>query len=489
MHTDQSPAPNAARLAAQGRAPEPGERRLLLAVDAPSLLHRNHHARAHTDLRDRHGRPAWALHGMLRQILEAVDLFAPDALLFGLDDRVSSQRERFYPGYKAGRAAKDATLVDQLDRAGALLDALGFLTLTPRGLEADDVNASAAAWAVEHDWRCVLITSDRDSFAHISEHTQVLRLINGGISASPLLNPARLEALYGVPAHHYLEFAALRGDASDNLPGVPGIGEKTAPLLLSQMGSMQAVWADIDHCGGANLVATLDSYCEEHGLRRIGSTLLKRLSAPGARERYQFNLAIMSGRTDLDLGLTPDVPGSRGLLPLDHERVARVVDFLGVGSTTALALRVLTEPPASAPGPSPVSSPGPERIVVAGMCVRDERGHLLVVRKASSKLFQLPGGKLEPGETPLAAGLRETREEVGLELTDVEELGRFEAPAANEPGAIVESTIFTAATSGTPVAAAEIAEARWIDPAAPDVALAPLLELRVLPALLADAVG
>ena len=127
MHTHPTPAQSATPASVSPS----GERRLLLAVDAPSLLHRNHHARAHTDLRDRHGRPAWALHGMLRQILEAIDLFAPDAVIFGLDDRVTSQRERFYPDYKAGRAAKDATLVDQLDRAGALLDALGFLHADP----------------------------------------------------------------------------------------------------------------------------------------------------------------------------------------------------------------------------------------------------------------------------------------------------------------------------------------------------------------------
>ena len=93
----------------------------------------------------------------------------------------------------------------------------------------------------------------------------MLRLITGGIAGSPLLNPARLHAMYGVAAEHYLEYAALRGDASDNLPGVPGIGEKNAAVLLSQMGSMQAVWADIEHCAGATLVATLDSYCEEAG--------------------------------------------------------------------------------------------------------------------------------------------------------------------------------------------------------------------------------
>lgn len=321
--------------------------RLLLTVDAPSLLHRNHHARAESELRDRAGRPAWALHGMLRQILEAIDQFAPDAVLFGLDDRRSSVREQAYPAYKAGRAAKDPALVDQLERAGALLDALGMRTVTPAGLEADDVNASAATWAEAAGWHCVIITSDRDSFAHISDSTQVLRLINGGISASPLLNPARLRALYGIAAEHYLEYAALRGDASDNLPGVPGIGEKLAPVLLSEMGSMQAVWADIDHCAGATLVATLDSYCQEVGRPRIGASVLKRLATPAARERFEFNMSMMSGRTDLDLGLTPDVPGSPGLLPLEPDRVSRVVGYLGVPSTTQLALRVLTEPPAS----------------------------------------------------------------------------------------------------------------------------------------------
>ena len=321
--------------------------RLLLAVDAPSLLHRNHHARAESALRDRGGRPAWALHGMLRQILEVIDQFAPDAVVFGLDDRSSSVRTEAYPAYKAGRRVKDPALVDQLDRASVLLDALGLCTVTPPGLEADDVSASAAAWAERSGWHCVIVTSDRDSFAHISTRTQVLRLIDGGIAGSPLLNPARLHTLYGVAAEHYLEYAALRGDTSDNLPGVPGVGEKTAPVLLSQMGSMQAVWADIDHCGGATLVATLDSFCEEAGLRRVGAGLLKRLSASGARERYEFNLSIMSGRSDLDLGLAPDVPGTPGLLPLDPDRVARVVGHLGVPSTTQLALRVLTEPPAS----------------------------------------------------------------------------------------------------------------------------------------------
>ncbi|WP_246004076.1 hypothetical protein [Nocardioides marmoriginsengisoli] len=119
-------------------------------------------------------------------------------------------------------------------------------------------------------------------------------------------------------------------------------------MLLDQVGSMQAIWADIDQNEGRVLIATLDAWAAETGGRRMGATVVRRLSAPGARERYDFNVRIMSGRDDLDLGLTPDVPGSPGLLPLEIERVQRVVGFLNVEATTSLALRVLSSDPASA---------------------------------------------------------------------------------------------------------------------------------------------
>ncbi len=107
---------------------------------------------------------------------------------------------------------------------------------------------------------------------------------------------------------------------------------------------MQEVWADLEHCDGATLAAALDAHCAEGGLRRISAGLLKRLREPGARERFEFNLTIMAGRADLDLGLRPHDPGSPGLLPLDPGRVRRVVGHFGVEATTELALRVLTGP-------------------------------------------------------------------------------------------------------------------------------------------------
>lgn len=124
--------------------------------------------------------------------------------------------------------------------------------------------------------------------------------------------------------------------------------------------------------------------------------------------------------------------------------------------------------------------------VVAAVCLRDERGWVLTVRKSGTESFMLPGGKIEPGETAYDAGVREVREEVGLDLDGLTPLGHFVADAANEPGHLVDSTVFTADLPGPPTASGEIVELRWIDPVAPHdsgLRLAPLLLDHVLPAL------
>lgn len=122
--------------------------------------------------------------------------------------------------------------------------------------------------------------------------------------------------------------------------------------------------------------------------------------------------------------------------------------------------------------------------MVAAVCLRDDAGRLLAVRKHGTTRFMQPGGKLEPGETPAQAAVREVREELGLDV-EVRFLGEFVTDTANEPGAVLESTVFTAELTGEPVAAAEIAELRWVEPDATDPDLAPLLRDHVLPVLAA----
>jgi len=124
-------------------------------------------------------------------------------------------------------------------------------------------------------------------------------------------------------------------------------------------------------------------------------------------------------------------------------------------------------------------------VEVVGAVIRDAAGRLLTVRKRGTQRFMLAGGKREPSEDDLTALTRELREELGVTLAAATLLGRFEAPAANEPGATVRSSAYLVEISGEIVVQAEIEELLWIDPAAPpDVPIAPLLAGQILPALL-----
>jgi 5'-3' exonuclease len=217
---------------------------VLLAVDGNSLAHRAWHAYERSGMTAPDGRPIFAVYGFLALLAGIVDKTRPDALVVGFDDRTSSARRDRYPAYKAGRAAKDPDLYAQLDDIAAVLNALAVTVIVPAGLEADDVLGSAAAAAEQAGWRCVIATSDKDAFALITDTTTVLRLVSGLDNAQEI-TPAGLAGLYGgVTPDQWLDYVALVGDTSDNLPGVAGIGPKTAPKLLNQLGTVDAALAD-----------------------------------------------------------------------------------------------------------------------------------------------------------------------------------------------------------------------------------------------------
>ncbi len=260
-----------------------------MVVDGNSLLHRAHHAHEYSGQRDAAGRPVWALRGMVASIGGAAARLAPDAVMVGFDCPGDSWRKGEYPSYKAGRREKSPDLVDQLAGAPDLLRASGFAVVQHDGWEADDVLASAAAMARSREWRCTVVTSDRDSFALIDETTSVLRVIVGGIDASPLLTPARLPAVCGVAAGQYRDYAAVRGDTSDNLPGALGIGAKTAAKLLATFRRVGDAYAAIEDGREDEVVAV------------IGTAATKRLADPLARENVARNLRLMAMREDLEL--------------------------------------------------------------------------------------------------------------------------------------------------------------------------------------------
>jgi 8-oxo-dGTP diphosphatase len=124
----------------------------------------------------------------------------------------------------------------------------------------------------------------------------------------------------------------------------------------------------------------------------------------------------------------------------------------------------------------------PEPIRIAAALIDDGAGNMLLVRKAGTTAYMQAGGKIEPGETPLEALRRELAEEIGLAITDARQLGRFQAPAANEPGRVVEAELFHLTARHDPAIAAEIEEAIWVEIArASDLPLAPMTREHVLP--------
>jgi DNA polymerase-1 len=291
---------------------------VLLAIDGNSLVHRSYHALART------GAATWAVRGLLTQLVAAVDRIRPVAVVVGFDDPSRSLRRERWPQYKAQRLCKLDTLVSQLAHAARALRELGVAVVVPPGLEADDVLASAASFARCHGLRTVLATSDRDAFALIDEATTVLRIVNGGADASPIMTTDRLVLLLGIRPAQYCDYAALRGDASDNLPGVRGIGPRTAARLLCEFGTAAAAFDDL----GAVRA-------------RLGAGVAARLADPAARATWELNCQVMAMHDALDLGL--DVSAGPGVLPLAASQVDSVFRAHGLMWTSAQAVRVLAD--------------------------------------------------------------------------------------------------------------------------------------------------
>ncbi|MFD0523746.1 5'-3' exonuclease [Paractinoplanes durhamensis] len=282
---------------------------MLLVLDGNSLLHRAYHAGAFEGMTAPDGSPIWALRGLIGYLARAAAHVQPDAVMVGFDCPVSSARRTQFPGYKAHRPDKPDDLTAQLAAAPALLTEAGVCTVVPPAYEADDVLASGAALARAAGWESVLMTSDRDAFALIDETTSVLRVRNGGFDEAVLIDAAALPALYGVLPSQYQDFAALRGDPSDNLPGVRRFGATTAKKLLTAFGTVEAAWES----------------SPEDLRAAVGDQATTNFTAPAAREIINRNRSLMAMRHDLTL---PALTGAR--LPLDYLTMRQALRARGI---------------------------------------------------------------------------------------------------------------------------------------------------------------
>ncbi len=273
-----SPAPRAQAVPAPARS-------TLLAVDGNSLAHRAFHAYGRVDAFG--GAPRGGLYGFVALLCAICDKVGADAVVVGFDCRAGSYRKQRHPAYKANRVEKDPALYDLLDEAPTVLVELGIPVIVPQGWEADDVVGSAAATAERSGWRCVVATSDRDAFALISDATTVLRL-RSGLDNAVEMTPAVLRRDVGIAPEQYVEFAALRGDTSDNLGGIPGIGPSRAKALLGVYATVADAVAD-------------PMGCRSVLGRTLGQALIDDLASDASV--FRRNVELMSVRKDLPFDL------------------------------------------------------------------------------------------------------------------------------------------------------------------------------------------
>jgi DNA polymerase-1 len=218
----------------------------------------------------------WAVYGFLALLAGICDIAKADGLVVAFDSDKDSMRASLYGGYKATRSEKPAELRAQMIDIKAVLAQLGVCVVEAAGLEADDVVASVSSTCEAAGVKCVIATSDRDAFCLITERTTVLRLVSG-LANAVRMTPAALMEKYGVRPDQYLDYCCLRGDKSDNLPGVNGIGEKTAAKLLGALDDLDSALA--------NPEAVLDA---------IGKSGAAKLAAEGVGEIIARNLELMT---------------------------------------------------------------------------------------------------------------------------------------------------------------------------------------------------
>ena len=221
----------------------------LLLLDGHSLAYRAFFALPVENFSTTTGQPTNAVYGFTAMLINVLRDEAPTHVAVTFDISRSNFRSAAYSDYKAGRAETPADFKGQVSLVREVLDALRIPVVTAEGYEADDVIATLATQAAADGMDVLIVTGDRDAFQLVDERVTVL-YNSRGVSDMRRMTPAAVQEKYGLSPAQYPEFAALRGDPSDNLPGIPGLGEKTATKLIQQYGDVAHLVDHVDEVKG-----------------------------------------------------------------------------------------------------------------------------------------------------------------------------------------------------------------------------------------------
>ncbi len=248
----------------------------VLLVDGNSLTYRAFFALP-SDMATASGQITNAVFGFTSMLIYVLNEQRPDGVLVAFDRPEPTFRHEAEPEYKAQREAAPDILRQQMGLVREVLDALGIQTVEAAGWEADDLIASAVDPLVERGHDVIIVTGDRDSYQLVRDPNVRVLYNKRGVSDYALYDEAGIEERTGVPPALYPQYAALRGDNSDNLPGVPGVGEKTAAKLIVKYGGLDGIFAHVDE-QTPKLRANLAEH--EERVRKNHELMILRTDAP-----------------------------------------------------------------------------------------------------------------------------------------------------------------------------------------------------------------
>ncbi|MCW8380174.1 DNA polymerase I [Streptomyces justiciae] len=310
-----------------------GSRPRLMLMDGHSLAYRAFFALPAENFTTATGQPTNAIYGFASMLANTLRDEAPTHFAVAFDVSRKTWRSEEFTEYKANRSKTPDEFKGQVELIGELLDAMHVSRFAVDGFEADDIIATLATQAEAAGFEVLIVTGDRDSFQLVSEHTTVLYPTKG-VSELTRFTPEKVFEKYGLTPAQYPDFAALRGDPSDNLPGIPGVGEKTAAKWINQFGSF------------ADLVERVE---EVKG--KAGQNLREHLEAVKLNRR----LTEMVRTVEL-----PKTVADLERAPYDRKTLAMILDTLEIRNPSLRERLLAVDPGAEEAESTPVVTAGVE---------------------------------------------------------------------------------------------------------------------------------
>ena len=244
--------------------------RSIAVIDGNSLLHRAFHA-VQAPMNTPDGTPTNAVFGFMQMLLKMIEDYHPDAIVCAWDVHRPDWRMKLLEGYKAQRPPMDEALAVQFPIIRSLLESMNIPCISMEGFEGDDILGTMAERGEKNGDRVYLITGDKDAYQLVSNTTSVMTT-RKGMSDVVIYTPEKVEERYGIGPDLVPDFLGLKGDTSDNIPGVPGVGEKTAAKLLQEWGSLDELLENADKVKG-KMGERLREHAEDARVSRAVATI------------------------------------------------------------------------------------------------------------------------------------------------------------------------------------------------------------------------